>query len=591
MLNHTGITRTFSALLLASLLIIGAASPGYGADDQGYTLRILHTNDHHAHIEPVKTGDKELGGVARRKTAIDEIRAAGGNLLLLDAGDVFQGTLYFNLFSGQADLYFYNKLGYDAMALGNHEFDKGQTILAEFVDGADFPILGANVVPDPTSPLAGKIEPWIIKELGGQKIGIFGLTTEDVPVSSSPGPGIAFTPHVEAAGRAVAELSARGANKIIALTHLGFDLDQRLAGQVAGIDVIVGGHSHTVMGDEEGAASPYPLQVTAPDGGRVLIVQNGEWGKTLGDLSVEFDSEGRVVGWRGSPIPIDESLKPDPSFQAKIAEYGAPLDALLSSQIGRSTVELVGDRSKIRSEETNLGNLVADAMLEKTRAEKAQIAIINGGGIRTSIATGDVSMGQVLEVLPFGNTLVRLDLSGTQLKEALENGVSEAELLGGRFPQVAGMRFMWDPDAPAGSRVIAIEVAEGDGYRPIDPNAVYRVATNDYLAGGGDGYTVFESGANWYATGFVLADVVADYIREHSPVAPQVEGRIMRASSRAEKAVASPAGQGAGERMIVPAALPNTGEAGTDPAESAILMMLVTLGTIAVSGGIYIRKR
>ena len=246
----------------------------------------------------------------------------------------------------------------------------------------------------------------------------------------------------------------------------------------------------------------------------------------------------------------------------------------------------MGDRSKIRSEETNLGNLVADAMLEKTRRESPN-SDHQRRSVHTSIPAGDVSMGQVLECAPLRQHPGAAGSVGAQLKEALENGVREAELLG-QVPQVGCASC--GPRCPAGSRVIAIEWPRAMGIgRSILTRST--VATNDYLAGGGDGYAVFESGANWYATGFVLADVVADYIREHSPVAPQVEGRIMRASSRAEKAAASPAGQGAGERMIVPAALPNTGEAGRDPAESAILVMLVTLGTIAVSERIYIRKR
>ncbi len=567
--------RWLSAFVIL-LVLIGGAPAAFAQGEQVYVVRIMHTNDHHARIEPTDVSGVKSGGVARRKTLVDQIRAETPNTLLLDAGDVFQGTLYFNQYRGQADLYFYNAMKYDAMAIGNHEFDQGPQTLADFIAGATFPVLSANITTDGSSPLAGKFKPWVIKEVGGEKIGIFGLTTEETPILSSPGVGVSFTSHIDAARRSVSELTAQGVNKIIALTHLGFDVDRAMAREVAGIDVIVGGHSHTPLGDEPGAVATYPLVEVAPDGTRVVIVQDWEWVQWLGDISVGFDANGVVTNWQGKPIPLDDSIAADAGFEAKIKEYNAPLEQLRNTPVSQSAVALNGARTDVRTKETNLGNLIADSMLDKTRVIGSQIAITNGGGIRAGIDAGEVTVGEVLTVLPFGNTLAQVDISGALVKEALENGVSQVESVAGRFPQVAGVRFTWNPAAAPGSRVTGIQVADGaGGYKPIDPNATYRVVTNNFMLTGGDGYTAFQKGTNPRDTGFVLADVLTDYMPAHAPVNPAVEGRIVQGTAPAE-APAAPSG---------PVSLPNTGD------ESLPAWLLAALGAAAISGGFTLRRR
>ncbi len=589
--------RTLAALtcLLALITLLAGAPVALAQDGPVYVLRVLHTNDHHARIEPADVGGQPFGGVARRKTLIDRLRAEGGNQLLLDAGDVFQGTLYFNQYKGQADLYFYNQLGYDAMAIGNHEFDAGQQPLADFIAGANFPVLSANIVAEASSPLAGKIRPWVIKEVGGERIGIFGLTTEETAILSSPGPGVTFTPVVAAAQRAVAELEAQGINKIIALTHVGLAVDQTIARQVAGIDLIVGGHSHTPLGPQPGAVGPYPLLEKAPDGTNVVIVQNWEWGKWLGDIRVGFNAQGQVTNWQGAPIPVDASIAPDPAFEAKVQEYRGPIEQLRATVIGQAAVRLNGDRADVRSKETNLGNLIADAMLAKTRPDGSQVAIMNGGGIRASINEGDVTVGEVLEVLPFGNTVARVDLTGAQLKEALENGVSRVETGEGRFPQVGGLRFTYNPAAPAGSRVVSVEVRQNGAYVPVDPAATYRVVTNNFMLTGGDGYAVFTQGANKLDTGFILADVVMEYIGANSPVNPQVEGRINVGTAGAE--TPAPAPSPTPEASPAPSPTPSPAPAGGLPvslpdtgAPWLPLGLLAGLGAAALGSGIAVRR-
>ncbi|GAB4176602.1 MAG: 5'-nucleotidase C-terminal domain-containing protein [Coleofasciculaceae cyanobacterium] len=509
-----------------------------------FTLRLLHTNDHHAHLEPIKVEERELGGIARRKTLIEQLRShsatKGEPVLLLSAGDIFQGTLYFNQYLGKADLDFYNALQYDVVTIGHHEFDKGQQVLADFIAGATFPIISANIQTTDTSPLAGKIKPWVILTRNQQKIGIFGLTTEQTAIASNPGAGVTFTDAIAAAKKAVQELTAQGVNKIIALTHIGFTHDLELARQVAGIDVIVGGHSHTPVGNIKeaisatgvrGAIAPYPVVEKSPDRSPVLIVTDWRWGKYLGDLHVGFNQTGQLVSWKGSPHRIDSSIAPDATFQTKLNQYAIPVKALQQKIIGKSTVMIDGERANIRTTETNLGNLIADAILEKTRPNKTQLAIINSGGIRGSIPVGDITAGRVLEVLPFFNTIACLDLTGNQVKQALENGVSRVgvEEGKGQFSHVSGLRFVWNPDAPVGSRIVDIQVRDTDSsYKPIASNATYRVAINNFMMKGGDGYSILTQGKNKIDTGIDQADALIDYITAKSPINPQIEGRIIR---------------------------------------------------------------
>lgn len=530
----------FLGLILGVVVLVSYVITSIIVQSADFTLHILHTNDHHAHLEAIDFNKEELGGIVRRKTLIDKIRAENAKtkepLLLLDAGDIFQGTLYFNRYLGQADLSFYNDLGYNLATLGNHEFDRGQQVLADFIRKAKFPLISANIQVAPTSPLANKIKPWTVLQLNGEKIGIFGLTTEKTAILSNPGDGITFTDPINAAKNAVTALTSQNVNKIIALTHIGIQADQKLAQQVDGIDIIVGGHSHTPLGNMPGATVPYPIVEKSPNGKEVLIVTDWEWGKYLGDIHVRFDSRGDVISWQGSPTPVSQEIAPDSAFKQKLEQFAAPIQALRQKVIGKTVVTLDGDRAKIRTQETNLGNLIADAILDKTRPDGAQIVIINGGGIRSSIPIGDITVGNVLEVLPFGNTIARLDLTGVQLREALENGVSKIENGEGRFPQVAGLRFELNPQAPPGKRILSIQVQNADGnYQPLDTKATYRVITNNFLLNGGDGYEVFKSGKNQIDTGFLLADVVMDYITSRSPINQQLDQRIVQVAKISER--------------------------------------------------------
>jgi len=415
-------------------------------------------------------------------------------------------------------------LKYDAMTLGNHEFDDGIDKLADFVTKAEFPILCANFDFSKEQKL-NSVVPSIIVSRGNIEYGIFGLTTEETEAMSSPGPNIIVNDHVDAAKKAVAHFQDKKIENIIALTHIGWDVDIELAKVVEGIDVIVGGHSHTVP-------EIYPT-VVAEDDTPTLVLQAGCFDHYLGQLDVVFDQRGIIQDWTGSRlIPIDDKISEDATSAAKLVEYNKPLKEFLKTIVGKTLVELDGEREHIRVEETNLGNLITDAMLYKAGCVNARIALINSGSIRISIPAGDVSLWQAMQALPFSNYLETVDLTGEQIVAILEHSVSQAEQVKGRFLQVAGIRFEWNPDMPQGNRVGKVETGVPGNYKPLEPASIYRVATTDYIIQGGDEYTVMNDGTNKDNLGFMLYEVLAEYIKSNSPVNPAVEGRIKRISAK-----------------------------------------------------------
>ena len=543
--------RTQDRWILCWMMVLGvvvallmSVVPVAMAQGGEYTLTVLHTNDVNARVlqfhqygiscdEEDAAAGKCFGGVARRATKVDEIRAEGGNLILVDAGDQFQGTLFYNEYKGEAAQRFMNALGYDAMAVGNHEFDDGPGVLGSFIRGADFPVLSANIDVTQEPKLAGLVKPYTVLEVGGEKIGLIGCTVEDTGNLSRPGPNVVFNSIETSVAAAVLELEGVGVNKIVLLSHTGFDRDKQLAAAVDGIDVIVSGHVNTYLSNtDEDAEGPYPVVVDSPSGNPVLIVSDFTWGKYLGRLDVTFDANGVSVSWQGNPITLDASVPQDPDILAEALALNEPLEALRSELIGSAAVDLDGDRDSCRFGECNVGNMITDAVMRTTAAEGTEIAYLNGGSIRASIPAGDVSRGDVLEVLPFGNTITTLEMTGADVWLALENGVSRAENPEnegtGRFLQVAGLRYIWSPNLPVGSRVISVDVKSPDGtFSPIELDAVYKVATNNYVRGEGDGPDVStEKAINPYDLGPTLAESLADYIAAHSPVATEVEGRI-----------------------------------------------------------------
>ncbi|MBU2326351.1 MAG: 5'-nucleotidase C-terminal domain-containing protein [Alphaproteobacteria bacterium] len=554
-----------------------------------FELNILHINDLHSRIEAIGKTDSTcseedaaanecFGGIARVKSAIDARRAelSGKNVLTLDAGDQFQGSLFYTTYKSAPIADFMNGIGFDAMAIGNHEFDDGPEELAKFIDALKFPMISGNTLAGLNSPVADKFKPYIVKEFGDEKVAVVSVLATDTDETSSPGDAILFSDEIGYLKEAVTEIEGQGIDKIVLLSHVGYVKDQEIAAAVDGIDVIVGGHSHTLLSNtDENAAGPYPTLVKNPSGKDVPIVQAYAYSKYLGDLTVVFDDGGVVKSTSGEPKLLDASVTPDAGYVAKVAELGGPIEDLKKKEIGATADGVDGSRETCRAMECTMGNLVADAMVDRVKDQGITIAIQNGGGLRASIDAGTVTMGEVLTVLPFQNTLASFQLKGSDIVAALENGVGQVEEGAGRFPQVSGLKYTADLNKPAGSRITSVEVKEGDAFVAIDPNKTYGVATNNYMRTGGDGYKIFATaGQNAYDFGPGLETVVADYIAKNNPYKPYTDGRITVIAATAPSAA----------EMTEPAAAAPAAEA---PAAEAPAAATATESAVAAAATVY----
>lgn len=514
---------------------------------QDFSLTIMHTNDTHAHLD----------SVAKRVTAINEIRKDNPSNVLLDAGDVFSGTLYFNEFKGQADLEFMNMMGYDAATFGNHEFDlgssaEGHQALVDFIKDANFPFVSANVdfskddkfkglFSDLVSsnPEKGQIYTGIIKEVDGQKVGIFGLTTAETKDISSPG-SIEFNNYIAEAQKAVKAFKGQNVDKIIALTHIGYDdspvydNDQILAKTVKGIDVIVGGHTHTKLDQVVTVDTDNDNNEKAP----TVIVQTGQYGENLGNLSVTFDKKGEVTASEQHLVNVAEKAE-NPAAAEKLKQYKDRIAEISNEETGVvAEEELTNPRASatstesVRANETALGDYITDGMLAKAKIlnNKVVLALQNGGGIRSSINAGPITVGEVIAVLPFGNTLATVDISGADLRAALEHGVKDSPKESGGFLHIAGGKYTFDSSKPAGSRIVSFQIKQGDDYVDVKDDQTYTIATNAFTAKGGDGFATFEKA---YADGRVQDLGLSDWenfeeqLKSLKTVNNKTEGRII----------------------------------------------------------------
>ena len=514
-------TRTLMSGAAALALMAGSAA----AD---YSLTILHTNDFHARFEPISKYDsgcsaednaegKCFGGSARLITAINEAKARTNNHILVDGGDQFQGTLFYTYYKGKLAAEMMNLMGYDGMTVGNHEFDDGPEVLRGFMDAVEFAVLMSNADVSGEPLLAESLLKSTVIERGGEKLGLIGLTPQDTDELASPGDNIIFTDPSDAVQGEVDKLTEMGVNKVIVLSHSGYGVDQTVAANTSGVDVIVGGHSNTLLGDMDGAAGAYPTVVNG-----VQIVQAYAYGKYLGELNVTFDDAGEVISASGGPLLIDAGVTEDDAVKARIAEAAEPLEEVRNKVVAEAAEAIEGNRDVCRAMECPMGNLVADAMLDRVKDQGIDVAIANSGGLRASIDAGEVTMGEVLTVLPFQNTLSTFQITGATLVEALENGVSQIEEGAGRFPQVAGMTFTVDPSAEPGSRVSDVMV----GGAPVEMDKIYGAVSNNYVRNGGDGYAMFKDAQNAYDFGPDLADVTAEYLAKEGPYQPYTDGRI-----------------------------------------------------------------
>ncbi len=492
--------RVFVTLL--ALCWLPAAALG-----QSSNLTLLHVNDVYE-IAP----KKGQGGLARLMTLLKTERARADHHLTTLGGDLLSPSLLSGLTQGRQMIEIFNALGLDAAGLGNHEFDFGAEVLRQRASESRFTWLASNTFGADGQPLVGQAT--LLRQFGPFKVGLFGLLTPETRHLSSPGAGVRFAPVVETAKATVAALREQKADLVIALTHLDLAADRALVRAVPGIDVVLGGHDHDpIMIFERGT----------------LIAKAGSDAHYLAviDLAIE-----KKQGRRGPKIVIrpewrlvsSHGIAPDTEVAVLVAGYQSLLAKELDVALGKTETPLDSRRGSVRGGESAIGNLIADAMRAGVGAD---VALTNGGGIRgdrTYQAGATLSRKDVLGELPFGNVTLLLEVSGNELKAALENGVSRIEDTAGRFPQVSGLMFVFDPARPSGSRVLDVKVAG----RALDPDARYRLATNDYIAKGGDGYAVLKGAKRIVDTSVakLMATMVMDYIAARKSVAAEIEGRI-----------------------------------------------------------------
>ena len=501
-----------------------------------HRLTILHMNDFHSRHEPVDPaaltcradGGKAgcYGGVARLASALAAERAAaeaaGRTVLLVDAGDQFQGSLFYTAWHGAAELAVMHAMGTEVMTVGNHEFDNGPETLARFVRAARFPVLSANIDASDEPALAGLLKSHVVLDKAGIRVGVIGATTLETLTGSSPGPNVRFNPPAPALEAAAARARADGAQVVIALSHLGVAADQALAGWLPGVDVIVGGHSHTLLSDSEAGAYGPAHQAFSGPAGRAVVVQAACYGRYFGRLDIDLGEDFTPVAYGGDVRHVGLELPEEPRVAAIVAGYASQLDEVRARVVGETANPIGNDGCRIG--ECALGSLVADAML--ARVHGADVALMNAGGLRTGLPGGKITLGDVLTMLPFGNSVASLKLTGRDLRAALANGVGRPGA--GAFPQIAGARLIW---SPLTKTLLSVEVrTPNGGFAPLEPDRVYLVATNNFLRAGGDGYGMMKERAiDPYDAGPGLDTVVAEAIAAMSPMVAKTDGRISAA--------------------------------------------------------------
>lgn len=573
----------------SAALILGAGLSHAG------DLTILHINDHHSHLKPDSRMSLNLDGKSTRVRSggmpaviakMKELEASKANVLKLHAGDAVSGSLFFTLFKGEADAALMNEVCFDAFALGNHEFNEGDAGLAKFLDflnagECNTPVLAANVKPEVgVSALTPKsetdyIQPYTVIDVAGTKVGIIGIDiVRKTIMSSSPDDTTRFLDEAETSQKMVNELKEAGVNRIVIMAHYGYKNELELAAKIDGVDVIIGGDSHTLLGDFEeiglNSAGPYPTVVEGVGGNLVCVATAWQYSQIVGELNISFNEAGDVESCSGLPhVMVADSFKrkndegdrveiegadrdavyaqinADPKLSiveedaqaaSVLASFNEKVEEMQTIKVGVVTENLClaripGDtRSKLCSPEdtaskgSDISMLVAHAFREMAKA--SDIAIQNGGGVRTDIAKGDLTMGDAYKLLPFANTLVEMDMTGAEIKSVLEEALDYAlqpDGSTGAYPYAAGLRWHVDAAKPIGQRLSNMEFKgrNDSSWSPLDSTATYKLVTNNYIAAGRDGYLTFKTVKNdgrYLDTYLDYAQSFVDYVRERGSV-------------------------------------------------------------------------
>ncbi len=493
------------SLVLVVLLILSSFSFVFAEDAETVKITVIHTNDTHSRLIGTNT---EIG-FAKIATLIKEAKEANPNTLVLDAGDTLHGMPIVNISKGENAIKVLEAAGYDYMTLGNHDFNYGKERLFELRDMSQVGMLSANIVDENGEYI---FTPYVIEEVGDVKVGIYGLSTPDTVILTNPNNvvGLVFKDPIEVSKEMVEELEDK-TDVIIALAHLGLDesstlTSKALAQEVEGIDLIIDGHSHSML--EAGQLE-----------NNTLIVQTKNYGQNLGYIDIEI-LEGEVTGITARLLAAADTadVVPDPDLQKIIEDIEAANAEVFNEVIATTDVYLDGVRENVRTKETNLGNLSADAARAATGAD---IAFVNGGGIREDIPVGDITKGKIAAIFPFGNTIEVKKITGADLKAMLEWSVSDYPAAKGAFLQVSGLEFTFDPAKEIGSKVVEILV----GGEAFDEAKEYTVAINDFMSTGGDGYAMLAD-YDVLAIYGTYEEIIIDYLVANGTAGSEVSGRI-----------------------------------------------------------------
>ena len=498
-----------AAILSFTLFNLEPRAIGQAQRECPVRVTLLQVNDVYQ-FAPVDGGTR--GGLARVATLRKKVMAESPHTLFLMAGDTISPSIESNTYKGAQMIEAWNASGLDYAALGNHEFDFGPAVLRERIRESNFKWLAANVMDKKTGKLFADTPEFIVREFEGVKVGLFGLLLPETLQTSRPGPDIDILDPCATAARVIPRIRAAGAQVIVALTHLSMNEDKQLA-RCSGVDVIIGGHEHTLLESMAGHAPIFKMTSDAREMGRIDLNINRSTGKL------------ESIDWK--VIQVTDETEPDPSFASLDRKYGDLLKSL-GQPVGRTDVTLDMKSENVRTRETNMGNFIADAFRQATGAD---VALVNGGSIRAdaTIKAGALTKRDVLSILPFNNKVVKIQITGAVLRKALEHGVASigTEAQPGRFPQVSGIRFEYDATRKPGARVTSITV----NGKPLDDRGTYTLAASNYVVkDGGDGYDMFRDAPLVIRPeeGPSESDILQKAIAAVPSIAPSLDGRVRR---------------------------------------------------------------
>ena len=467
------IFRKINSCFLVLLFIIFALfSQGCSNSSKSLNLTIVHTNDVHGRVEYDK--DNKVTGYAKMQTYIKDLKAKNKNVLLMDAGDALHGQPIVTLSKGEVEVSLLNLMGYNYFVPGNHDFNYGYNRLKELSEKMNNKVLAANVcLKDGTRPFLSND----LVEIDGVKVGIFGLATPETAEKINPlnVKDLEFKDVIKTSKEQVEDLKNKGAELIILLCHLGIDEESKghrsydVRDSIEGIDLIIDAHSHSDLS-----------QITQAEG-KAIITSTGAYSENLGVVKIKLENGKKEITPSNVKFSELETKEDDKEIKDLINKIKKEQEPILKEVIGRSEVELDGKKSSVRSKETNLTKFLTNAILKETGA---QAVLVNGGGFRSGINVGNITVEDIVKISPFGNYIVTKKVKGEDIVKSLEHGLSSYPEVAARFPQIAGITCTFNSKAKAGSRVVSVKI----GGKDINLNEEYVLAINDFMSVGGDGY-------------------------------------------------------------------------------------------------------